>query len=452
VQALEKLLPLLECPETKGALELTKDGLVSRGNGTLYPFLGQTPWLFKAPQGQWLQWQGRIRSQWVEWESMQALLAEELKNIGLLPTTRERLERLHTGIGINLQNTRELFAQVLPSGELPVEVKKAAMDKVPRTQGLTSYIQNVFRDWVWGQSENEAMLECLKAVAPADWGPTLLLGAGAGRLVADLSRHFTPELLIAVDINPLLMFVARRMLEGKELTLCEFPVAPIESANAAQIQICKGEKAPGEIAWLFGDGMNPPFKPKTLGTVITPWFIDIIPQDLRAQALRLNRVLRPGGHWLNVGPLGFQDAQASRCYGRDEVLGALEEAGFEVKINEVRRIPYLQSPHSGNWRLESVLCFQAVKVKEVKEPKSYQYLPDWLMNLDEPITPTPALISTASQHRIYFEILSSIDGKNSVNVIADAMARHYQMEAGMAREALVTLLTGIWERSLKKPQ
>lgn len=438
----ERLIEILECPVSRTPLNAKPQA---------YTTLGDIPWFFRHPESMLLQWQARARAALHSLESHISRLEVELLDSSLLPSTQQRLKKLKAGYELNIKTFTEILQPLITTaGTPPASIATAVADKVPVTQILESYFDNIFRDWAWENGENIEQLECLKAVgAPAQWGQAAVIGSGGSRLAYDILQWFQPVLLVALDINPLLLLTAQKLCRGESLTLCEFPLNPLQMDEVVVEQRCQAPHPATEaLQFLFADGMNLPFKAKALDQIVTPWFIDIIPQDLNELARKINRSLKTNGQWFNFGPLGFQHTMNSKCYSVQEVEEILKSSGFKVAHSEQRRVRYLQSPHGGHWRTENVFCFQAVKVSEAKEPKFYQYLPHWLMDHSQPIPMSQELATAMMNHRIYAEVLSAIDGKRSLHQIADLMVQHYKMEHSMALESLSAFLTAQYERAI----
>ncbi|MCB0357291.1 MAG: hypothetical protein KDD40_09805, partial [Bdellovibrionales bacterium] len=72
-----------------------------------------------------------------------------------------------------------------------------------------------------------------------------------------------------------------------------------------------------------------PFKPKSLNTIITPWFIDIVAQDFSSLAKKINHCLDQNGLWINIGPLGYDNFKA-QSYSKEELEEHLKLAGFKI--------------------------------------------------------------------------------------------------------------------------
>ena len=86
------------------------------------------------------------------------------------------------------------------------------------------------------------------------------------------------------------------------------------------------------------------------------------PTDLPEFLATLRRLLRPGGRWLNQGPLLYPpETPFPRRYSRDEVVALATAAGFEVGPVDAASRPYLLSPLTGAGKIERVLTFSAVR-------------------------------------------------------------------------------------------
>ena len=103
-------------------------------------------------------------------------------------------------------------------------------NKLPKNQGLSSYSNNVFRDWVWDNGENEALFQAVEKVLHADprprIGSLLTVGAGACRLPYDMHRRYSPDLSVALDLNPLLLQVASHVIQGDDVPLISGAFCP----------------------------------------------------------------------------------------------------------------------------------------------------------------------------------------------------------------------------------
>jgi hypothetical protein len=132
-----------------------------------------------------------------------------------------------------------------------------------------------------------------------------------------------------MDFNPLLILVANQMAKGDRLSMYEFPIAPKSLEDDAVLRKLSAPERAGENFHLvLGDALRAPFAAGSFDTVVTPWLIDIITEDLPVFAARINRLLRNNGRWVNFGSLAFSDPGRARRYSPEETKAIVSESGF----------------------------------------------------------------------------------------------------------------------------
>jgi uncharacterized protein YbaR (Trm112 family) len=430
---------LLACPRCAGALEAA-DCISCRSCGAQYPFVDGIPWLFAEPDAALEAWRVRMRAFTTDLESQAARYRAALTDEVARATTRSRLKLLAAACADHARRLRALLAPLdaaTPSGAAP-ETYRALGAALPVGQGLTSYYANLHRDWCWGDAENEAGYRGV-AAALGDESPgrTLVLGAGAGRLAYDVHARRRPSLLVAADLNPLMLMVARRMWAGDSVELYEFPVAPLDLQSHAVLRRLRAPAPAGAGLFpVFADVTRGPFQAGAFDTVITPWLIDILEEDLQVLARRLNQWLRPGGRWVNTGTLFFQHRDPARSYSTEEVREVVAGAGFELGHLAEQGVPYLASPASRHARQETVVTFGALRVAPVEAPAVGEAGPPWLRRNDVPVPLPPALASRVLEMRVHAFVASLVDGKRSVREIADVLVRERLMGPDEAEAAV----------------
>ena len=160
---------------------------------------------------------------------MQVELAAD--DVGSL--TRKRLERQVKAVDEHRNMLREFLEPIdIQSMQASFESYLALRTRLPINQGIQTYYANIHRDWCWGDTENEASFNEIKAIVSEHHqdnralGDTLILGAGACRLAYDIHMQLDTAQTIAMDFNPLLLLVAKNVMRGDEPALYEFPLAP----------------------------------------------------------------------------------------------------------------------------------------------------------------------------------------------------------------------------------
>jgi uncharacterized protein YbaR (Trm112 family) len=440
---------LLCCPRCAGPLSpgaaLTCGSCAAR-----YPFVDGIPWLFADPDAALSEWRTRLRAFTSELEAQAARYRSSLTDEVRRSTTRSRLKLLSSACSDHARRLQSLLAPLdAAASAAAIETYRALGPVLPPGQGLTNYYANLHRDWCWGAEENEASFAAVDAALGTDRpGRTLVVGAGAGRLAYDVHVRRQPEVTIAADLNPLMMFVARRMFEGERVELYEFPVAPRDLASHAVLRRlhAPGPASPG-LHPLLADASTAPFAANSFDTVITPWLIDVLDEDLSTFTIRLGRWLRPGGRWVNSGSLFFQQPDAVRCYSLEELPDLLQAAGFaDLKISE-RSVPYLASPASRHGRRETLVTFSALMRSPAAAPPEYRPTPAWLERDDLPV-PLPAQVeSHVLAMRVHSFVASLVDGKRSLRDIAQVLVRERLMTPEDAEGAVRGFLQRLFDEA-----
>jgi hypothetical protein len=244
--------------------------------------------------------------------------------------------------------------------------------------------------------------------------------------------------------------LASRVVQGQTVPFFEFPIAPVSKASFAVLRECKApaglaSEALATFGLLLGDATMPPLKHGSVDTVITPWYIDIVSQDLIDCVRGINRLLASGGVWLNTGPLAFSHRNEAWCYSQEEVLELLTANGFEVVAAERSSVPYLQSPSSAHGRIERVFSFAARKVAQAATPKPHSYLPAWARDADRPVPDLDEFVVASAHFLLKAQALASIDGKRTIDEIAVLVAKRYGLQRSEARGAVERILVEIFE-------
>ena len=449
---------LLACPRCdRSPLETSGEERRCPGCKTTFPALDGIPWLFAEPDATIAQWRQRLQLAVQQQAHEKTRLQSALGKKDLLESTRRRLTLQRDAVSEHREMLLELLRPLeLRSLSASYESHLALRTRLPSDQGLNTYYGNAHRDWVWGEEENAASLSEIEAVleesGDSATGVCLVLGAGAGRLAYDLHRRAGATVTVALDFNPLLLFIARRMFAGESLPLYEFPLAPSSLENAARKQTLSApEAAPDGLIPVLADVIRAPFAPARFDTIVTPWLIDVLSEDLRSFAPRINRLLKPGGRWVNFGSLSFEHANRARRYSREEVLDIVSEAGFSKPASRDARIPYMCSPHSRHGRRELVFSLAAGKSAEVKAPERHKALPDWIVVGKSPVPLLQTFQTQATSTRIHAYIMALIDGRRTVEDMAAVLEQQKLMPKAEAVPAIRNFLIRMYEDSQRNP-
>ena len=452
----EGLADLLACPRCdkaplKPALESYRCGACNTG----FRSLNGIPWLFAEPEATLGEWQNRLHFDLQRLAREAQQLEAELNSGSSQALTRQRLELQLRATIAHRKSLQRLLAPIdVQSMQASYESHLALRTRLPHAQGLLSYYANVHRDWAWGDAENMASVNEIGKALNAhhdrgeEIGDTLVLGAGACRLAYDLHMTFGTRRTFAMDFNPLLLLIAKAVTQGEPLELHEFPIAPKTMENFA---VLRKLAAPAPVRngffLILGDVLRAPFAARSFDTVVTPWLVDVVSEDFPELALRINRLLKVGGRWVNFGSLAFEHAVHARRYGPEEVIDIVEQSGFEKPCVREETVPYMCSPASRHGRQETVFTFAAVKASDASPPPRHRALPDWIVTGDEPVPLTPSFRTQVVTTQIYSYIMSLIDGQRSIADMAKILEQQKLMTGKEAVPAIRSFLIRMYDDS-----
>jgi len=417
-----------------------------------FPTFAGVPWLFADPAGALAEWRSRIDHAHARLQRDHELATRSLANCSEA-NARRRLESLAAGYGAQSRALRELLAPLV-AGKVgaALEVHLALKTRLPGAQGLTTYYSNLFRDWSWGDAENDASCAAVLNATGRDTAARLVLGAGACRLAYDLHRASSGGATYALDFNPLSMLAAERIVRGGHVSLTEFPIAPKDLDDvAASRTLAAPAPADENLRLVLADADRPPFRRHAFDCVIAPWFVDVADEALPSLARRINALLAPGGRFVVFGSLAFEHADPARRYSKAEALAHIEAAGFSIALDEEREIPYMNAPGSRHARREIVVTIAARKTRAVDAALHRERLPRWLTDSAQPVPLAPAFQTQAFTTRIYAFLMSMIDGRRSIDDMAALMEQQKLMPKDEARAAVRSFLTKMFEESEAPP-
>jgi len=450
-----ELTALLACPRCdKSPLEPVDEKLHCKACKVDFPLLGSIPWMFAEPQAALGEWRGRLQFALQQLSQEVAGLDQELKDKEMTALARRRVERYRKCVDVHRRKLQKLLRPVdVQSLQGTHETYLALRTRLPSDQGLNTYYANIHRDWSWGDDENQAALKQVQAVLHdhAELGKVLVLGAGAGRLAYDIHMNLECTATVAMDFNPMLMLVADAVTQGEKLNLYEFPIAPLALEDDAVLRkLGAPEVVSKNFHLVLGDALRAPFPEKSFDTIVTPWLIDIISEDLPVFAARINRLLKKDGRWVNFGSLAFSSPQRAQCYSPEEVKAIVAENGFSDPYVSQATIPYMCSPASRHGRQERVLTFSAYKERNASKPERHKALPDWIVKGNDPVPLSPSFRQQAMTTQIYSFIMSLIDGKRSIKEMSVVLESQKLMTKEEAEPAIRSFLTKMYDDSQKQ--
>lgn len=443
----DQLLPMLRCPTGGGAL--TRQGAILKSDDGAhdYPLINGVPWLLPHPRNSLLDWGAKLHHlQQVILAELEQLERDGKKSTGI---TRQRLATMHAAKQAFLTGVVDLVRPVVSTQVAEKSLYDTLRDRAPSIQNLLSYEANLYRDWIWGDEENRASLDIVLTEIGATTPERLLvLGAGGGRLAVDLHAALSPSVTVATDINPLLLMAADRVLSGQDFSLYEFPEQPRNLEAMAIEQSFRGLEAwPQGLHLAFADAMNSPFVEASFDAVVSPWLIDIQPHELGRFLHQLNSYLPVGGTWINFGSLVFNQSRDAYCYSVDEIKGIADANGFDLGDCHETEMAYLKSPHNAGYRMERVWSWCARKARSIEPRKDVQILPDWILDVQQPVPRARYFQAFEQQHRVYAALTAEVDGKTSIKTIGRRLARQNRVDPAEATQMVRNFFLEIYQQN-----
>jgi SAM-dependent methyltransferase len=193
----------------------------------------------------------------------------------------------------------------------------------------------------------------------------LVLGCGAGALVGELAGVF--DVVHGVDLSLPTLLLGRRLLDGESVRL------PLITGTArAEVTIGGGTTARPGARLVVGDAAALPFADGSVGLVVTPYLLDVVP-DPAAVLGEVNRVLAPEGIWIQHGlPFrlhGDSPVLPQRADGAWPALAA--HFGFDLLAIERVEHLHLELRTADSWSMIDVHPpFHAVSRKRAPVPRS----------------------------------------------------------------------------------
>lgn len=442
---------LCVCSRCSGQLELAGHPGRCSTCSLPYPTVGGIPVLLSDAEGYLESCRGQLAQLRKHVHEVASGIRDELSAGDLLPTTEQRCEELAVSIGAQFEELLEFMGEAL--GEIAPAGSPEAADH-PEYATL-EHLPLLFRDWGGGAQGERESAKAFKAVEDllggAPLGRTLVLGGGACRLPYDLCQAFPEAELLVVDWDPILMSVARRVVDGGVVQFREMNVETWDLDRVQrswELRARNGPVDPERFFLLIADGTAPPLPPGSFDTVLTPWFIDQGPSDLRDFLPTIHQLLRPGGRWLNLGPLRYKrDTPFSLRFTRQEIFQLLSRLGFEVLQWKANSTPYLVSDLNGRGTMEWVLAFSAERgetksrdavpgthsrvsdsppSQPVPSPSPTEPLlpPDWLIFSHLPIPEITEPPPRTHAAPLLALIARSIDGTRCIRDLAEIVGTH----------------------------
>jgi hypothetical protein len=447
-------LDLCQCPRCGGQLAEGAEGPRCTACGTAFPTVSGIPCLFRDADRELGEWRRQLGVYRALLQRGVDTMTEQLQGPDLLGATRKRLETLRAA---TVDNGERLIALLRAAGIVPLDPPGGQVGDLESGFSIIEYYEHILRDWAWDAdvapgsvSENARARDLVLGALDEDpqlrqLGRVAVLGAGGCRLAYDLHQRCKPALTVALDLSPLFLIAAKRILHGTGLPLYEFPAFPRDlDAVAVERDLRAPAGAPQGLHLVLADAFASPLRPGSFDTVVTPWFIDIVPVDVRETLALIHGLLAPGGRWINHGPLSYaKNRPYAQRYTAEELAALVKLAGFDAGRVQVADVELLRSGAASGGRQERVLTFVARKV-DGPPPEVAGEPPGWLLFPHLPIPRFDGLARFAPDHPVLAFVARAIDGRATLGDLANRMIKEHGARPDMALAGTRALLSIVY--------
>ncbi len=404
--------------------------------GQDYVMLGDILCLSPVGAAQLNLWRHQLHTLQQASETTLDYYIDQLAAADLLPATQKRLEeRLESTVQIR-DFMLGLFDRVGITPQYDPALEGAPVGI------LGEYYCHIARDWAWQHAESGSYVEQLRTLLDSwphkDAGRVLVLGSGPGRVAWDLHCTLGNVETVTLDLNPALQLVANQLIQGQPLP--PFPETPVSPQMAVDTHFMSWTLDPSPLGHsgalnrfhqLVGDIWQLQFAPGAFDFIVTSWFVDAHGRDNREFIGLISQWLKPGGYWINTGPLLYPDplAPAFKC-NHQEYKDLLQLARFRIQHETATVQAHLPSPLSVKKQYEEIWTFCA-QYTPSQRASAIMGKPDWLILHYLPVV--KAECAPADGNPVIEAILELVDGARSINAIVAIMEPNLPSDVDVRR-------------------
>lgn len=228
----------------------------------------------------------------------------------------------------------------VPRSEID-ELEKSG--RLPKQYTLAEGIAFFHRDWSWSQRAEDEIATIVSTVFDQvdafaeDVDSVLVPGAGAGRFACELAAKFDTCFAFDYSLHMAQIFYDL-VAENRTLYRVNFRsnVAKTEdvvvedklSLDAPGSNRIRSQVESGNLSYFVGNALDVPLPGSSLSAIACVYFIDIVP--IKAHLNEIRRTLKPGGLFINLGPLRYMRGDVANMLSGEEILTLFSESGFDI--------------------------------------------------------------------------------------------------------------------------
>ena len=216
-------------------------------------------------------------------------------------------------------------------------------DRLPRQYDLDEGIVFFHRDWCWTERAEAEIAKIVDTIQDLvsdfaeDVDRVLVPGAGAGRFACELAATYDNCLAFDYCVHMAQIFYG---LLDRDLTLHkvnfrsnvvktdDVVVKDTLSVDERGSNRIRSQLQQGNLSYIITNALDLPLPGNSLSAVVCVYFIDIVP--LKTHLNEIRRTLKPGGLFINIGPLRFMRGDVANMLSGEEILSLFRESGFDI--------------------------------------------------------------------------------------------------------------------------
>ena len=292
------------------------------------------------------------------------LAAAYMQHQRLIEENTQQLEKVLDAQG--RQPDREVLARAVDAYEsdngylrklqsaIERHVPKAEIDKMeaerllPRQYTLGEGIGFFHRDWCWKQRAEDEIATILNTVTSQvdafadDVDAVLVPGAGASRFACELATKYDNTYAFDYSVHMAQIFydllqsdltLHRVHFRSNVVRTEDLVVKDNLSLDPPDSTRLRSQLEKGNLTYFVGDALNVPMPGDSLSAIACIYFIDIVP--LKEHLNEIRRMLKPGGLFINYGPLRYMRGDIANMLSGEEVLELFRQSGFDILADDV---------------------------------------------------------------------------------------------------------------------
>jgi len=265
--------------------------------------------------------------------------AAQRENVALLDRIRAPLVGHTSAVGRGTTATRRLAERAVArcARAMGRRIPPAVTASSTTGYGFEPALAYLRTDWAGtdaGEEQiaalNGAVEESVLRYCGASPGRALYLGAGLGRHAFDGARLFST--VLAVELSFAAAGLLAAVLEGpvhfstQSWRGATSAVDVVQFHDAAFPEHLRGSRCD----YVASDALALPVADASVDAVVSIFFTDVIPASKLLPEVR--RVLRPGGHFVSVGPLDYHFKERAERLTREELRGMMTRTyGLDIE-------------------------------------------------------------------------------------------------------------------------